>query len=103
MDGRRVRQSTGERTERKTRMVEAELKVQMKAQLKYGQKSITLATALEHYAKSAIAQGYTSIPGGKIGDAEERILRRTGEDTFAMKRRRMPTGSTASIRHNFVP
>ena len=42
MDGQRVRQSTGERTERKARMVEAELKVQMKAQLKEGYKSITL-------------------------------------------------------------
>ena len=73
MDGQRVRQSTGERTERKARMVEAELKVQMKAQLKDGHKSITLAKALERYAKSVIAQGYTSIPGGKIGDAEERI------------------------------
>ena len=32
MDGQRVGQTTGERTERKARMVEAELKVQMKAQ-----------------------------------------------------------------------
>ena len=64
MDGQRVRQSTGEKTARRARMVEAELKVQMKAQLKHGHKSITLAKALERYAKSVIAQGYTSIPGG---------------------------------------
>jgi len=86
MDGQRVRQSTREKTERKAKMVEAELKVQMKAQLKNGHKQITLAQALERYAKSVIAQGYTSIPGGKIGDAEERIypriIERFGADTL---------------------